>query len=375
MHTPSLGLLTGAWTRLTLLAALALVLGACDRDPPRTGSESPGPSSDLATWAEVIRVEPDPSVVKDGRWRDAMLATGLPWKVRDRQTGIELLLVPPGEYTRGDLSEVPDIQADIPDHQAPHALPPHRVVVDTPFYLGRTEVTIGQWSTFASETGYLTTAEGPDGEGGSTITPESDWKRDPAATWRDPSPGLRPVFPHEPNPTDPVAQISWDDAKAFSDHYGFRLPTEAEWEYAARAGSTTRYWWGDEVEKGGGGMFNVSDQSAAPFFRWPAYPFDDGHVLAAPTDRSTPGNPWGFVDILGNLQEWVSNWHDPDFYSVAKANEPVPADFDEQATGSVRAYRGGCWDSSPGQATVFVRGGYERHTDVIGFRVARKPRD
>ena len=327
----------------------------------------------LTDWAEVIRAEPDPSVVLSRESRHAILATGLPWKVRDRRSGIELLLVPPGEYTRGDLSDMPERRENIPDHQAPDALPPHRVVIETPFYLGRTEVTIGQWSAFASETGYLSDAEDPESEGGSTITAESAWRRDPMATWRDPSPGIRPVFPHEVGPTHPVAQVSWDDAKAFADHFHFRLPTEAEWEYAARAGTATRYWWGDELEDGGGGKFNVTDVSSAPFFRWPAYPFDDGHVLAAPTDRPTDANPWGFVDILGNLQEWVSNWYDPEFYAVAKANEPVDASFDETATGTVRSYRGGCWDSSPGQATVYVRGGYDRHTDVIGFRVARDP--
>ncbi len=84
-------------------------------------------------------------------------------------------------------------------------------------------------------------------------------------------------------------------------------------------------------------------------------------------------NPWGFVDILGNVNEWCSNWYDPKFYLEAKRNEPIKAAFDDRAAGESHAYRGGCWDSSPGQANVYVRGGFPHPIDVIGFRVARDP--
>ena len=349
----------------TIVGTIILSCSPTDQDLSRISLVVPD-------WAEVVQLFPDSSVVSEKRSRDALLATGLAWKVRDRRSGIELLVVPPGNYRRGDLADEPEPRENVPEHQSEYALPVHHVSIDKPFYLGRFEVTIGQWSAFTDETGYLTAAEDSTGEGGSTITTESDWRRDKAATWRDPSPGIRPAFSHVVGPAHPVAQVAWEDAKAFADHYGFRLPTEAEWEYAARAGTETKYWWGNQSEDGGD-KFNVSDRTSEEYFNWPSFPLEDGFVLTAPTDRDVKANPWGFVDMLGNLQEWMSNLYDAEFYTLAQENEPIDGRFDDRAVGTVRAYRGGCWDSSPGQANVFVRGGYYRQTDVIGFRVVKDP--
>jgi formylglycine-generating enzyme required for sulfatase activity len=120
-------------------------------------------------------------------------------------------------------------------------------------------------------------------------------------------------------------------------------------------------------------MFNVTDKTAAPYFKWRSYSITDGYVLTAPTDRETKANPWGFVDILGNVNEWMLNRYDPEFYTIARASEPISVQFDNRSKGDGHSLRGGCWDSSPGQANLYVRNGYQRQTDVIGFRVLRYP--
>lgn len=330
------------------------------------------PPKHILEWATVLESEPDPEIIRNAETRKVLAATGLPWKVQHRQSGIVLLLVPPGAYRRGELAEKPEEKIGVPAHQASESLPAHKVVIPKPFYLGQTEVSIDQWTGYAAETGYKTAAEDENGKGGSTIMPNSEWKRDRKATWRRPSPGLGDLIPAKPDPNDPVTQLAPEDAEAFVRYYELRLPTEIEWEYAARAGTTTKYWWGDETSSHLGDEFNVVDLTAKKIFSWRYFPFDDGYITVAPTNRTTRANPWGFVDILGNVQEWMANQFDPDFYFKAKEHEPVTPEFDLKAEGEHRAYRGGCWDSSPGQANSYTRGGYWRQTDVIGFRVLKQ---
>ncbi len=324
----------------------------------------------LLEWATVLEFTPDPIIIKSAQHRTAIEKLGLPWKVMHKKSGITMLLVPPGKYKRGELAVIPEERIGIPDHQLAPSLPAHYVQISNPFYLGQTEVTIAQWADFSVKSGYKTAAEKPDSLGGSTITPDSTWRRDKASTWKHPSPGLGKLIP-APTQDDPVAQISPADADAFTNYYDLALPTEAEWEYAARAGTNSKYWWGNNIPITSIGEFNVVDQTAKPHFSWRYYPFDDGYITVAPTNRKTQANPWGFVDILGNLAEWMANQYTPDHYVVANTQALATPAFDMMASGEARSYRGGCWDSSPGQATVYVRGGYDRQTDVIGFRVLK----
>jgi hypothetical protein len=101
--------------------------------------------------------------------------------------------------------------------------------------------------------------------------------------------------------------VSWNDAQAFAKHYGLRLPTETEWETAARAGVSTLYPWGDEP-KGGAGWANVRDQSAAKIYGQPeiCFPFDDGTPIVAKVAQYKP-NAWGLYDVIGNVEEWVDD--------------------------------------------------------------------
>jgi formylglycine-generating enzyme required for sulfatase activity len=147
----------------------------------------------------------------------------------------------------------------------------------------------------------------------------------------------------------PVVGVSWHDAKRFAEWAGGRLPTEAEWEYAARAGTTTRYWWGNEFD---GGKANSSESRRG----------------MTPVGEHPP-NPWGLHDMLGNVFEWVKDrWH----YDYEGA--PKDGSAWEEAQG-LRVLRGGSWRGNRGYARCAARLGInpDYRGDDVGFRVCCAP--
>ena len=183
-------------------------------------------------WARVLEWEPDPGVVASESERRALLATGLPWRIEHATSGVELLLVAPGDYARG---------AGAGDHfDRANERPRHRVQLTRAFYLGRYEVTNEQMRRFR-----------PDHASGTFYRAE-DLTLDAE--------------------TMPAVDVSWEDAAAFASHFGFRLPTEAEWEYAARAGTKTRYPWGRIPTPDGGGATASTRRRRRPCRRWTGTP-------------------------------------------------------------------------------------------------------
>ena len=161
---------------------------------------------------------------------------------------------------------------------------------------------------------------------------------------------FKPDYPD--NDDKPVAKVNWNQAQAFCEHYGYRLPTEAEWEYAARAGSTGRWPFGE-------------DESRLNDYAW--YSQNSGNETHPVGQKRA--NPWGLYDMAGNVWEWVADWHGP--YSADPQTDPTGP-----TTGDSRVLRGGAFDFGPGNLRSAFRSWYgpEVEDGDNGFRCARGPR-
>jgi len=176
-------------TRILALISFALLAVASACDAPALNAAS--------SWYEIVRQDPDPAVVTDAEARARMTATKLPWKVRDRKTGIVMLLCPPGEFMMGS----PASEKGRLKNEAQHS-----VTITKAFYLSETEVTQEVWQKVMGAN-------------------PSSFK----------------------GASNPVEQVSWNDCQKFCQSSGLRLATESEWEYACRAGTTTAYSFGASI--------------------------------------------------------------------------------------------------------------------------------
>jgi formylglycine-generating enzyme required for sulfatase activity len=286
--------------------------------------------------------------------------------------GLRLTLIPAGEFMMGTSTEeidrlvkaFPKIERKYYDDE----YPPHRVRIARPFYLGVYEVTVGQFRKFVDDTGYRTEAES-DGKGG------SGWKDDKTKrfeqwlkyTWR--KTGFSQTDEH------PVVNVSWNDATAFCEWLSlkegktYRLPTEAEWEYACRAGTTTWYHCGDNPEKLAT-VGNVADRTAKTKFNAQSQiSARDGYAFTAPVGRFRP-NAFGLYDMHGNVCEWCDDWYDPRYYANSAIDDPAGPTM-----ASGRVWRGGSFISHVRDCRAAIRDGFEPSARgcSFGFRVARVP--
>jgi formylglycine-generating enzyme required for sulfatase activity len=245
------------------------------------------------------------------------------------------------------------------------------VTISKPFYLAATEVTRQQFEAFVSQTGYQTDAEK---RGWATYwdKPTKGNKQIPGRDWRN--------CGYQQDADHPVACVTWDDANEFCQWLAkktgepVRLPTEAEWEYACRAGTTTRYQWGNDPQ-GGKGWCNITDESlqqalqnAVPLGLTSdiaVCPWSDGYAFTSPSGQFN-ANVWGLFDMHGNLWEWCADRFQQDFYSSDNSIDPRGPN-----RGALRVIRGGCWGDQPGLCSSAARVGWEpTFADFgIGFRV------
>ncbi|MEZ5990407.1 MAG: formylglycine-generating enzyme family protein [Planctomycetota bacterium] len=234
-------------------------------------------------------------------WSDRLPADGLsaigeergiedlPRRILHEASGVELILVEPGRYMQGAMAGAFFDEDEKPAHD---------VKFTRPFYLARTEVTVGQWRRYVEAGGAAGTA-----------LEEPAWAAHTG--WSD---------------DYPVVQVSWNEAKAFCDRFGMQLPGEAQWEYAAKAGTTTHFVYGDDIyrlaEHGWYGDYEANANRGA-------------HPVA-----QLRANPWGFFDMAGNVREWCADAYDDQAYATLGAGVTDPAPVTE---GMARVVRGGSW--------------------------------
>jgi formylglycine-generating enzyme required for sulfatase activity len=279
------------------------------------------------------------------------------------------------------------------------AQPVHRVRVDG-FWMDRTEVTNEEFARFVAATGYVTVAERtPTAAEFPTAPPENLvagsvvfappprpvaldshfawWRYVKNASWRHPLGGGSDIRGRE---RYPVVHVAYDDARAYATWAGKRLPTEAEFEHAARGGLVgKRYPWGDELRPGGRWMANTFQGH---------FPDDDdgedgSRGLAAV--GTYPPNGYGLYDVSGNVWEWTSDWYRPDYYAtlaargVAYAPHGPDDSFDPQEPGVVkRVQRGGSFLCTTQYCSRYLAGSRGKGepssgADHLGFRCVRAP--
>ena len=204
--------------------------------------------------------------------------------------------------------------------------PVHTVTLDG-FYMDKTEVTVGQFKAFLADTDYDWGGGGP-------------WSY---------------VDQYSPSDGHPMIYVNWNGAKAYAEWAGKRLPTEAEWEYAARGGlRAKRYVWGNSTPNGS--QCNYADKNADSILRqinkdhtFSDMKVDDGYAYTAPVGSFAP-NGYGLYDMAGNVGEWCADWYDSNFYVNSPVNNPQGPE-----SGEYRVLRGGSWASASGNLRVANR--------------------
>ena len=257
----------------------------------------------------------------------------------------QLLVIPAGQFSMGCNAGWDDELGGCRDNE----FPAHRVKVER-FELGKYEITVGQFKRFVAETQYKTTAE-QTGEGCTVSDPKvaGRWVLHPGSHWR--SPGFAQTDAH------PVVCVSWVDTQHYIEwlnnttQHRYRLPTEEEWEYAARGGKVTAFFWGSQPNR------NFANyQGQGELDRW---------HYSAPVGQFS-SNAYGLHDMAGNVWEWVQTcWRDHYATTTAKPCEQ-----------SLRTRRGGAWDNQPPSLRSAYRSqGHELERSFLyGFRVARSLR-
>jgi formylglycine-generating enzyme required for sulfatase activity len=261
-------------------------------------------------------------------WLAALIATSLP-------TG--MVAIPAGSWVRGRSSS-----------ERPDEMPPHRITLHS-FFLDVTLVSRGEFSRFVDVTGYRTTAEQQGyGVGASEGMNDWEWERIPHASWRRPFWEASTDTESFLRPDAPVVMVSYLDAAAYCAWQGKRLPSEAEWEYAMRAGrASSRYPWGDSPLRAPGvyGLNFWQGESHRQNLR------ADGYVYVSPV-RAFAANRWGIYDPVGNVWQWTADRYESDTYArlalgpaADRRNPSGPAAGRDPGSSSVikRVVRGGSW--------------------------------
>ena len=384
-----------------VLVVAALVISSRPEAPTTTdrGADSPASKPDKPAEAKIAKataaaptspakiaigkLEPPRAIApfdaKQARAYQEAWATHLKTSVEQTNSlGMKLVLIPPGEFTMGSTPEqiaaakrfAEQAEGEVDKwtlERLDAEAPAHRVKLGKPFLLGATEVTVGQFRRFVEATSYVTETE-RFGGGSSTSRQEQDPQKK-SLTWRTPNFAV--------NDQSPVGEITWNDAVAFCNWLsdvekkrrcytealpgvweldregdGYRLPTEAEWEFACRAGTATRYSFGDDAALFG--EFGWSEKTR--------------HIEFPIAAGSKKPNPFGLYDMHGAADEWCHDWYSADYYAGSPAEDPAGP-----AAGYARVRRGGGWNNPLVRNGSAFRGSYTPFWRFggLGFRVLR----
>ena len=262
----------------------------------------------------------------------------------------EMMVIPAGSFTMGspESEKIWATKHGASPQSVSDEAPQHRVAVRS-FALGKYDVTRAEYAIFVHETGY------PPGDGCGKDS--FKWNKQPDLNWK--SPGFNQTD------RDPAVCISWQDARAYvawlnkkmsgdvsrSGDGPYRLPSEAEWEYAARGSTTTRFWWGD------------NDDGAAAHVWYKENSDGKTHSVGL-----KPANPFGLYDIVGNIWQWTQ-----DCYADSYAKAPTSGSATEGAASCMRVDRGSCWlyPSWLLRSATRERNPADFRDVIMGFRVAR----
>ena len=297
-----------------------------------------------SSWYTILEQAPNPTVVLDAAVRAKIVESGFPWRVRDNSSGIEMVLIP-GRVTINKViaTSAPSIPSTVSGRGIEMLLisngtftmgcsasnsygcssnenPTHQVTLSKAFYLGKTEVTQAQWQAIMGN--------------------------NPSA--------------FSGNPNNPVETVSWNDIAGFNTATGLRLPTEAEWEFACRAGTTTHFHSMPGYPNG------TNDESLLGNIAW----YRDNSAGETHAVGGKAANAFGMYDMSGNVLEWCNDWYrDYMYIDFGKIQPTGPM------TRSARVLRGGGWGTNSSFCRSSSRGNYApgNRYDVFGFRVARTP--
>ncbi|HWB14698.1 MAG TPA: formylglycine-generating enzyme family protein [Pirellulales bacterium] len=297
--------------------------------------------------------------------------------------GMKLVLIPAGKFMMGAVEDGAGTVKRFPyAHKSwvEDEFPRHEVRITRPFYLGAHEVTLGQFLTFYHDAKYKLDSERDGRENWGYDARNKLVESRAFSAW---SPGWRQTYDH------PIVYVSWNDATAFCDWLSrkegrtYRLPREAEWEYACRAGTTSLFSNGNDPEKLTL-VANVADATAHE--HWPnvnlvvitakekkknlkiPFPFlstHDGYAYTAPVGSFRP-NAFGVYDTHGNVWEWCSDYYSRDYYSQSPVEDPTGKD-----SGTERVLRGGGWYNAAARVRASDRSSArpDRRFYMWGFRV------
>jgi sulfatase modifying factor 1 len=383
--------LRGIWLVLAIAAvAVAAWLYFAQRRNVNSGTKAGSASDSSESMAAVSHAD---AAADSSAARGSFSATVANHDQAPGKADKGMVWIPGGEFSMG-ANDPPDMD-DLGMKATQDARPIHRVYVDG-FYMDKTDVTNAEFARFVNVTGYITVAERkPRAEDlpgvpaeelvpGAVVFTAPDhpvpldnyvqwWTYVPGASWRHP---LGPETDLKGKDDYPVVQVAYEDAEAYAKWAGKRLPTEAEWEFAARGGLTGKpFVWGDTFRPGGKWMANTHqghfpDKDSG----------EDGYTGIAPAGKF-PANPYGLYDMAGNVWQWTSDWYRPEYYrqlaatgSVARNPHGPDSAYDPSEPGQEKkVQRGGsflCTDQYCSRYIVGTRGKGEVNTGTnhLGFR-------